>query len=232
MHRVRLPPGEETGGSLGEVPTYAGYRETEPELLQNLIFGPGGLAPLSDEDFLVDLGCGQGPALLAARRAASRCRCAGVELDAEHAEIAQSMAEAEAASAGVEVEPIKVIHGSIDDCFADEASCSHENSIDLSQATVVYVFLGEWGNLKLRPRLLRTLQPGARIISKSFTMGEAWPEDAKVAAPDGTIFRLFLVTEARKAEEALMSDAELERRFGLHWTQPPPGAYLAPKCRT
>src|SRR5690606_16669296 len=46
---------------------------------------------------------------------------------------------------------------------------------DLSQATVITMFLLPDINLKLRPKIL-DLAPGTRIVSNSFTMGE-WEED-------------------------------------------------------
>ena len=51
---------------------------------------------------------------------------------------------------------------------------------DLSQATVITMFLLPDINLKLRPKILN-LKPGTRIVSNSFTMGE-WKADQTVTA--------------------------------------------------
>ena len=48
---------------------------------------------------------------------------------------------------------------------------------DLSQATVVTLFLLQGLNLKLLPKLQRELRPGARVVSHHFDMGDAWPPD-------------------------------------------------------
>jgi len=63
---------------------------------------------------------------------------------------------------------------------------------------------------------------GARIVTKTFSMGDAWPADAEAyGADEKALFRLYRVTAARKADAELQSDSELQRRFGLHWLQPP-----------
>jgi hypothetical protein len=53
---------------------------------------------------------------------------------------------------------------------------------DLSQATVITMFLLPDINLKLRPKIL-DLKPGTRIVSNSFTMGE-WEPDQRVQTTD------------------------------------------------
>jgi len=54
---------------------------------------------------------------------------------------------------------------------------------DLSQATVITMFLLPDINLKLRPKLL-DLKPGTRVVSNSFTMGD-WADDDTVTVKDG-----------------------------------------------
>ena len=49
--------------------------------------------------------------------------------------------------------------------------------VDISEATVVTLFLLEGLNLKLRPKLQRELKPGTRIVSHHFDMGDAWPPE-------------------------------------------------------
>ena len=48
---------------------------------------------------------------------------------------------------------------------------------DVSEATVVTLYLLSSGNAKLRPILTRQLKPGARIVSHAFSMGPTWPAD-------------------------------------------------------
>ena len=47
---------------------------------------------------------------------------------------------------------------------------------DISEASVVTLYLLDSLNEKLRPKLLRELKPGTRIVSHSFRMGEWQPE--------------------------------------------------------
>ena len=49
---------------------------------------------------------------------------------------------------------------------------------DIHEATVVTLFLFAELNLKLRPRLQAQLQPGARVVSQRFDMGD-WTPDAQ-----------------------------------------------------
>jgi len=56
---------------------------------------------------------------------------------------------------------------------------------DLSQATVLTLYLLPEVNIGLRPRILEQLRPGARVVSHDWDMGD-WEPDAKleVDAPD------------------------------------------------
>lgn len=49
---------------------------------------------------------------------------------------------------------------------------------DISQADVLTMYLLTSVNLKLRPRILSEMKPGARVVSHSFAMGE-WQPDAR-----------------------------------------------------
>jgi hypothetical protein len=53
---------------------------------------------------------------------------------------------------------------------------------DLSAATVVTMYLLPEFNLKLRPKLLRELRAGSRIVSHDWDMGE-WRPDATIEVP-------------------------------------------------
>jgi hypothetical protein len=48
---------------------------------------------------------------------------------------------------------------------------------DVSDATVVTLYLLSSANQKLRPRLAQQLRPGSRIVSHAFSMGPEWPAD-------------------------------------------------------
>ena len=48
---------------------------------------------------------------------------------------------------------------------------------DISQATVVTLFLLPRLNQELIPKLRRELRPGTRIVSHQFDMGDRWPPE-------------------------------------------------------
>jgi hypothetical protein len=65
---------------------------------------------------------------------------------------------------------------------------------DVSQATVVTLYVLSSGNDKLRPLLTRQLRPGARIVSHAFSMGPTWPADKTdhFTSVDGDEITLYL----------------------------------------
>ena len=56
---------------------------------------------------------------------------------------------------------------------------------DLSDATVVMLYMGDDLNLQLRPILQKTLKPGSRIVSHRFTMGD-WKPDKTINVTTAT----------------------------------------------
>jgi ribosomal protein L11 methylase PrmA len=58
---------------------------------------------------------------------------------------------------------------------------------DLGPATVVTLYLRPEVNLRLRPKLLRELRPGARVVSNTFDMGD-WKPDVARAVGLETIY--------------------------------------------
>ena len=48
---------------------------------------------------------------------------------------------------------------------------------NISEATVVTLYLLQSLNEKLRPKLFRELKPGTRVVSHAFSMGDAWPPE-------------------------------------------------------
>jgi hypothetical protein len=65
---------------------------------------------------------------------------------------------------------------------------------DISEATVVTLYLSPSMNQRLLPKLRAGLRPGTRIVSHEFRLG-AWQPDQTVTADDGT--RLYLWTVRR-----------------------------------
>jgi len=117
------------------------------------------IAGVEKDDILYDLGCGDGRIVIMAAKNFG-CRCVGVDLDPQRIKESRE----NAAEEGVE-NKVKFIQK---DLF----------EVDVSEATVVTLYLLSSVNLKLRPRLMQQLKPGTRIVSHDFSMGE-WEADIK-----------------------------------------------------
>jgi SAM-dependent methyltransferase len=128
--------------------------EATPQLVVEAMLG---LAKVGPNDFVVDLGCGDGRIPIVAAKTYG-ARGLGVDLDPER--IAE--ARVNAARNGV-AGKVSFIEG---DLF----------KVDLRKATVVTLFLWPDINIKLRPHLL-DLVPGTRIVSHQHEMGD-WRPDA------------------------------------------------------
>jgi len=115
------------------------------------------LAEVKADDVVYDLGCGDGRIVIAAAQLRG-ARGVGVEIDEKLVETAR----VEARRAGVEGR-VRIEQG---DLF----------EMDFRDATVVMLYLSESINLRLWPKFVKELKPGARIVSHKFPMGERKPE--------------------------------------------------------
>jgi ubiquinone/menaquinone biosynthesis C-methylase UbiE len=59
---------------------------------------------------------------------------------------------------------------------------------NISEATVVTLYLLQSLNEKLRPKLFRDLKPGTRVVSHAFSMGPEWPPEQTLVVEDRTIY--------------------------------------------
>jgi SAM-dependent methyltransferase len=153
----------------------AGAPTAEPARL-DVIFVPTDLAVVSAmltlagvtrEDVVYDLGCGDGRIVIAAAREHG-ARGVGVDLDPRRIQEARTYAR----RAGVGDR----VTFRVEDLFAT----------DLRNATVVTLFLSPELNARLRPKLLRELRPGARIVSNRYGIADWVPErTVTVTAAEG-----------------------------------------------
>jgi ribosomal protein L11 methylase PrmA len=120
------------------------------------------VAQVGPGDVVYDLGCGEGEIVIAA--ALRGARGVGVEIDPERI----ANARLNAARAGV-TERVTFLE---QDLFRT----------DVSAATVVTLYLGPEVNRRLRPKLLRELRAGTRIVSHDFSLGD-WPPERTVPVP-------------------------------------------------
>lgn len=143
-------------------------------------------ANVTSNDVVIDLGSGDGriPIAAAQRHGA---RGIGVEIDPKLIAKARENAE----TAGVS-DLVEFRQG---DLF----------KANLSEATVVALYLWPEINVKLRPKLLRALDPGDRIVSHDFRMGD-WEPDRVIDLGPGKIGQetVYLWTVPASIPEDLM----------------------------
>jgi hypothetical protein len=59
---------------------------------------------------------------------------------------------------------------------------------DISEATVVTMYLLQSLNERLRPKLVRELKPGTRVVSHVFNMGPEWPPEKTFLIQQSRVF--------------------------------------------
>jgi trans-aconitate methyltransferase len=116
------------------------------------------LAKVGKKDLVYDLGCGDGRLPIMAVKEFGARGAVGIDIDPQR--IRESVANAQ--TAGV----LSKVTFRNEDLF----------TANIHDATVVTLFLYDWINLKLRPKLLSELRPGTRIVSHYHDMGEWKPE--------------------------------------------------------
>jgi precorrin-6B methylase 2 len=121
------------------------------------------MAQLTPQDFLIDLGSGDGRTVItAAKRGA---RALGIEYNPDMVELARRNAAEAKVSERATFEQADLFES------------------DFSKAQVITMFLLPSINMKLRPKLLE-LKPGTRIVANSFTM-EDWVADETSNVTEG-----------------------------------------------
>ena len=148
------------------------------------------MAKVTAQDYVVDLGSGDGRTVITAAKRGAKAR--GIEFNADMVELAKRNAQA----AGV-----------TDKATFENADIFKSN---FSDATVVTLFLLPGLNIKLRPTLL-DLKPGTRVVSNSFNMGDWEPDDTVSVADECSSFcKAYLwIIPAKVEGKWKMGDSEL-----------------------
>jgi len=120
------------------------------------------MAKVTPQDFVIDLGSGDGRTVITAAKRGARAK--GIEYNPEMVALSQRNATAQN--------------------LGDRAAFVQADlfETDLSPATVITMFLLPDINLKLRPKIL-DLKPGTRVVSNTFSM-EEWEADETYRIPD------------------------------------------------
>jgi SAM-dependent methyltransferase len=148
------------------------------------------MAQVTPQDFVIDLGSGDGRTVITAAKRGARAM--GIEYNPNMVELSKQ----NAAKAGV----------------SDRAEFMKADlfETDLSKASVITLFLLPDINLKLRPKIL-DLEPGTRVVSNTFTMEDWTPDETATVDGDCTSWctALLWIVPAKAAGVWTWSGAEL-----------------------
>lgn len=126
------------------------------------------LARVTPDDVVYDLGSGDGRiVILAAQKYGARA--VGIELDPRLVEVSRQVARE-----GDVADRASFVAG---DLFAE----------DISNATVVTLWLSTTVNQRLELKLKRELRPGTRIVSRQFPIGD-WPPSQTIRFENEQLF--------------------------------------------
>ena len=135
------------------------------------------MAKVTKDDVVYEPGAGDARILIAAAKAGAK-KGVGIEFDAKKA--------AEATMKVKDAKLDKVITIIEGDALKDR---------DYSEATVVFLYMGNEFNNLLRPILEKQLKPGTRIVSHRFVLGDWKPDETrKVTGQDGDEYLLHIWT--------------------------------------
>ena len=142
--------------AAGQSQSLAPFVATPPDVVDRMLT----MARTGPDDVVYDLGCGDGRIVIAA---ALKFRAHGVGVDIDPALIARARANAKAA--GVEDRVAFRVQDAM--------------TVDVSEATIVTLYLLSASNVKLRPLLTEQLIPGSRIVAHNYPMGDWQPESVQ-----------------------------------------------------
>lgn len=166
---------------------------TPPELVEKML----DLAQVTSDDYVIDLGSGDGRNIIAAARRGARGL--GVEFNAEMVALARRLADEQGVG-----DRAAFVQGDMYDA-------------DISRATVMAIYLLPANLEKLLPKF-QTLTPGTRIVSNTFGF-EEWDPDARATVEGGACANwceaLLWIVPALAAGEWTMDEGTL-RLTQLH----------------
>lgn len=138
------------------------------------------LAKVGPKDVVYDLGSGDGRIIITA---AKKYGATGLGVDIDPERIKEANQNAQEAKV---TDKVKFKQG---DLF----------ELDLSPATVVTLYLLPDVNMKLRPKLLKELKPGTRVVSHNYHMGD-WKPEQTVQLEGHTVY--FWTIPEKKSQAA------------------------------
>ena len=165
------------------------------------------MAKVTKDDVAYEPGPGDGRVLIAAVKAGAK-KAVGIDIDEK--KVAEATENAKKAGLA---DKITVIHG---DALKDR---------DYSEASVVFLYMGNEFDELLKPILEKQLKPGTRIVSHRFLLGD-WAPDKSITVTglDGDEYKLHLWTvkdkgpapekkpETKKTEEKKPDEKKTEEK--------------------
>jgi SAM-dependent methyltransferase len=169
---------------------------TPMEVVQKML----SMADVNSKDILYDLGCGDGRIVITAAKERKVRKAIGFDLDPARIEESNRNARQAGVDGTAEFQER--------DLF----------DVDLGEATVVTMYLLPTVNLKLRPKILKELKPGTRIVSHDFDMG-GWQPDSMVELGIHTVFFWVVPGNVSGNWTWTVDDGEQQHKYELRVQQ-------------
>jgi len=160
--------------------TWARWVPTPDDIVDKM----SAMAKVTKDDVVYDLGCGDAVMLIRPIQKFNAKRGVGIDIDPEIVVKARENVKKANLEKKVEIRQGDIL-----------------NVKDMSEATVVLLYIGDVLGERLSPVLKKTLKPGARIVSHRFLLGDWRPTRTEtVTGADGYEYTLhvWVVAEAKK----------------------------------
>ena len=154
------------------MPKFVKWVPTPPQIIDTFFE----LAPVTADDVVYDLGSGDGRLLFTAFEKGAG-RCVGIDIDPDCVDTARETAK----NKGLD-QKVTFIEGDV-------------LEQDLSEATVIFVYLIQSGIAFLRPKFETELRPGTRIVIETYSV-QGW-KPVKVKESGKRYFYLYVTPPER-----------------------------------
>ncbi|MCX8022197.1 MAG: 50S ribosomal protein L11 methyltransferase [Syntrophorhabdaceae bacterium] len=171
------------------------YEPTSYEIAREML----NLAEIKKGDIVYDLGCGDGRLVIMAAKDRG-AKGIGVDLDPQR--IRESIENAKREKVLDQVEFY------VKDLF----------KTDIRRADVILLYLWPEVNLKLRPKLLKELRPGTRVVSHSHSMGD-WEADGMKEVANHRIYLWYIPADVKGLWELNIPYKNEDNRFMVRFNQ-------------
>ncbi len=157
----------------GKDKAFIRYVPTPDDIVEKMLE----LGKVTKDDTVFDLGCGDGRLVIAAVKAGAK-KGVGIDLDPERVKESKENVDKAKLKDKVEIRQGDLLEVK-----------------DLDTANVVLVYLSDELGAIIKPKLLKDLKPGTRVVSHRFTIGD-WKPDrtVKVMGEDGDEYTLHVWT--------------------------------------